>query len=225
MPGKRKSRRDRKKFAKLQSLQCFPDVYKLLCDGYPVSQVASYIQNEHGEYTGIQQKTLQHMLTDFKREMIPDDHKVTFPEASKVRDRQEAAKGVDLVEEMKALYYVQLSRVQIATRVEEENGHLIEGAGREVKVASDLLMRLSKLIDRAEEKNEDGPYKDLEDGARASMAAEEATGIDAAFLQDPMKRQQFLELFQKLQSAETEVVLDLSDDEPEELPEPVEAVS
>jgi len=218
--GVRQRVRDSKKYAKLRSLTCFPEVYKLLCDGYPFSQVASFIQNEHGEYGGIQQRSLSQLLQSFYEEGIPSDQKVTFTEAAEVkqRDRED---NFDSVEEMKALYFTQLSRVQIGAAIEEGNNMLLDGLGREIKTASDILMRLSKLIDNERADGGAETNKELERGARLSIDAEEVTGVEAEFLQDPVKRQQLLELVQALQNAPSGVILGFEgeEEEGEEVPE------
>jgi hypothetical protein len=209
----RKRVRDSRKYLKLRSLPCFPEVYKLLCDGYPFSQVSAFIQNEHGEYSGIQQRSLTQLLQNFYEEGIPDDQKVSFPEAVEVK-KQKRVDNFDPVEEAKALYFTQLARVQIATTAEETNNLLMQTTGKEIKIASDLLTRLAKLITAAAQ--EGGESKtELERGARLSIDAEEATGIESEFLQDPVKRQQLLELVQALRNAPSDVILGFDNDEEE----------
>lgn len=222
--GTRKRVRDSRKFSKLRSLPCFPEVYKLLCDGYPFTQVASFIQNEHGEYGSIQQRSLATLLQSFYEDGIPDDQKVSFPEAVEVKKRVRTD-DFNPIEEMKALYFTQLARVQIGTATEEGKQILMDGLGREIKTASDILLRLSNMIDLERLGNGMESSAELERGARLSIDAEDATGIEAEFLQDPVKRQQLLELVQALHNAPPDVILSFESDtveEEEEEPEPVQ---
>lgn len=62
-----------KKFARIESLKCFKEVYDRLVCGYPLSAVTRFIQNEKAECQDVPYDTLYGQLKRYRKRILPED--------------------------------------------------------------------------------------------------------------------------------------------------------
>ena len=133
------------RFQKLRALKCYQEVYDRICAGWPLAQVARFIQEERGEYTIISRHGLEQQLTEFRKQMPPGDLvQKRFPDVfDKAKDQLK--KQVDELEELEELYRIQMRRVEIDFNTEKNIGKLLPSMTGEIREARQILESLANL--------------------------------------------------------------------------------
>lgn len=213
-----KSPWDSKKFARLKSMDCFPEVYNLLVQGYAITRVSAMIQNQYSEYTDIRHESLTNMLRSYYEEEIPSAEKVAHQLPAKydetVRDFEEQ---IDVMKEMTNLFLIQRDRIDMAWDKEQATEVLMKNTGREIKIAAELLDRIQKT----QGANGMSPERlqMLHQSAGMALRASAITGTDGRPLMNAAKRNQIFEFLGMLSAADPRiveaVVVDTQDDDPE----------
>ncbi len=196
---------DSKKFSRLKSMDCFPEVYDLLVQGYQPSRVAAVIQNQHGEYRDIRMESLANLLRDFYDDEIPSSEKVAHQLPAKfdetIRDFEES---VDVLKEYRDLYTIQKDRIDMAWEKEQATGQLMKNTGREIKIAAELLDRIQKTQDT--KGMSPARLEALSQSAGMALKASAVNGIDGRPLMSPSKRNQIFEFLGMLRSTDPRIV-------------------
>lgn len=132
-------------FSKLRSLACFDEVNRRLCEGYPLKEVAQYIQDEEKEYLEVKRESLIWTL---------DAYRNTIPKAQLLAKRmppvfakaaETVRKGLDELEELENLYKLQMQRIEIDRKNEKNIGKLLHTMTPEIKAAKDILSTIAQL--------------------------------------------------------------------------------
>ena len=132
------------KFERLRSLRCFEDINEMLTTGWPLSEVAKYIQATKREYTDIEELSLIYILQAYRRSLPPSTlvsrrlPHVFTKAAREVRD------GLDVVSELTKLYEIQMKRIGIDFALEKQAQKLIPSMTQEVREARSLLESIQK---------------------------------------------------------------------------------
>jgi hypothetical protein len=141
-------------------LKCFDQVYARICDGWPLTELARYIQEDQKEYTEISRQGLVSTLTDFRSSLPPGELiKKRMPMAF-VEAHKEVNEAVDEVKELEELYRIQLKRIHIDHALENKIGKLLQSMTPEIREARQLLETMANLKmemglhDRAPQKHE-----------------------------------------------------------------------
>lgn len=158
--GVRSVSRTTDKHQKLRGLKCFDQVYARICDGWPLTELARYIQEDQKEYTEISRQGLVSTLTDFRSSLPPGELiKKRMPMAF-VEAHKEVNEAVDEVKELEELYRIQLKRIHIDHALENKIGKLLQSMTPEIREARQLLETMANLKmemglhDRAPQKHE-----------------------------------------------------------------------
>lgn len=131
--------------AKLRALKCFDEVYERICGGWPMTQLARFIQEERNEYTDIKQTQLEYLLREF-RKTIPAGDLVAkrFPEV--FEDAMErVGEGLNELDELQELYRIQMHRIGIDFRTETKINKLMPSMTSEIREARQLLESIAEL--------------------------------------------------------------------------------
>lgn len=133
------------RFQKLRALKCYREVYDRICAGWPLAQVARFIQEERKEYTTISRHGLEQQLTEFRKQMPPGDLvQKRFPEVYEdAKDRLK--KQLDELDELEELYQIQMRRVEIDFTTEKSIGKLLPSMTGEIREARQILESLANL--------------------------------------------------------------------------------
>jgi hypothetical protein len=97
----------------VRTLTCFDEVYKRICEGWPLTEVARFIQEVRTELTEMPRDSLYRSLMSFKA-TIPPAELVKYTLSSKhVAAEEVISEGIDELQEMEKLYRLQMERIQI----------------------------------------------------------------------------------------------------------------
>lgn len=133
------------RFQKLRALKCYQEVYDRICAGWPLAQVARFIQEERKEYTTISRHGLEQQLVEFRKQMPPGDLvQKRFPEVYD-EAKEKLKKQVDELEELEELYRIQMRRVEIDFNTEKNIGKLLPSMTGEIREARQILESLANL--------------------------------------------------------------------------------
>lgn len=182
-----------RKFTKLRGLRCFNAVHKMIEDGYPLAQIAEFIQVENGEYTDVNRNSLQETLRRY-RDTVPLGQKVAEKHPKTYLDAaRKFEKGVNILDEYEYLFRIQKSRIDRFVDSEAEDGEMLKNMSREFDTAGNLLQKIHQArMDLGLDERHIGT---LTIQAEATAAAEERYGGKIAeILRDPEKRRKLVSL-------------------------------
>lgn len=198
------------RFQKLRALNCYQEVYDRLCAGWPLGQVARFIQEERGEYKQISRSSLEQQLTAFRKQMPPGDLvQKRFPEVFE-EAKEKVEKSLNELAELEELYRIQMHRVGVDFKTEQAIKKLLPSMTAEIREARQLLESIANL------KLEMGLLRRAERGVNVSVGVEVEGSLgdgtaarfgDAAVravLEDPESRRKVMgvvERFMKLPAA------------------------
>lgn len=133
------------RFQKLKALSCYQEMYDRICAGWPIAQVARFIQQDRNEYTEISQRGLEQQLVEFRKQMPPGDLvQKRFPELyDKAKDRVE--EGIDELAELEDLYRIQMARIKIDYATEKGIKKLLPSMTGEIREARQILETITNL--------------------------------------------------------------------------------
>lgn len=167
----------------------------MLSDGYPLVQVAEFIQDECGEYVDIQRESLVTILSDYRKATSTGDTAATNAPRAYLEVAREMKKGVKIVDELEELFSIQKARIMHFAEMEESAGTMSKGLGREIDAARLLLDELHRVrLDLGVDERHIGT---LTIKAEAIAATEERYGQRIAnVMRDPEKRRRVLTLLE-----------------------------
>lgn len=133
------------RFQKLRSLTCYQDVYDRVCSGWPLAQVARYIQEDRNEYKSISRTGLEKQLIEFRKHIPPGDLvQKRFPEIyEQAKEKVEA--GIDELKELEELYRIQMHRIGVDFSTEKSIKKLLPSMTSEIREARQLLESMANL--------------------------------------------------------------------------------
>lgn len=143
---KPRSRDASTKFSKLKSLKCFNEVHQRILDGWPLSKVATYVQQERQEYTDVTNGSLIAVLQEYRAALPPTvllSKTPLLPTFGKAMDQLE--EGLDELAELERLYKIQMERIQIDFEKEKQIKKLLTSMTPEIRAAKDLLTARAQL--------------------------------------------------------------------------------
>ena len=130
---------------KLRALQCFPEVHGKICDGWPISAVAKFIQEERQEYTDAKLCTLEGVLQKY-RDALPKSDLVKGRLPKYFQDAIAEVEGeIDELLEFTKLYRLQMERIGIDLQTEKSIKKLFPTMTQEMRVAGEILNRVAQL--------------------------------------------------------------------------------
>jgi hypothetical protein len=133
------------KFAKVKRLRCYEEVYSMILDGFPMSEVARVIQEDRKEYTDITRGSLITVLNDF-RASIPKTELISRRMPKVMIDAKErVAEGLDELKEMEKLFLLQMDRIGIDAATEKKIRKLMPSMTQEIRTAREILANYADL--------------------------------------------------------------------------------
>lgn len=132
------------KFLKLKGLKCFQEVHERIVEGWTLSDVAKFIQEDRQEYTDISPASLNALLNDYRLTIPPAEKAARIPTVAK-RAAVVVDRGLDELEEMQKLYLLQMERIQIDFGKEKMIGKLLPTMTQEVRTAREILQSFADL--------------------------------------------------------------------------------
>lgn len=129
------------KHSRLRALECIDELDDRLARGYPVPEVAKWLQEEQMECGDITTESLVTTLHRYKKDLSPV--KALAPTMSKIAVEAEKAivKGVDELSWMEKLFHMQMERVEIGMKFEKQTNILNRFMNQEMALAAALLQK------------------------------------------------------------------------------------
>lgn len=122
--GKRTSvkRPPQERFKRLKELGCFKQVDRRIRAGYPLVDVARYIQEDREEYQDVKRDSLVSVLSEYRESLPPGEIVSQHMPQAFVRAEQRLEEGLDELVEIAELYGKQRGRVDKFCQQEVELG-------------------------------------------------------------------------------------------------------
>lgn len=133
------------RFLRLRGLKCFKEVHQRLTEGWAVSRVAQFVQEDQKEYTDIGRPSLEAQLNEYRASLRPGE---VVKERLPRFHAEQAAKveaGFDELAEMEKLYRMQLERIEIDLKTEKNIGKLMPSMTQEIRAAREVLSDIAQL--------------------------------------------------------------------------------
>jgi hypothetical protein len=147
MPRRKRSKplgRDTR-FKKLRALSCYQEAYDRVCAGWPLAQVARFIQEERKEYLTITRHGLEQQLAEFRKTMPPGDLvSKRFPDVFE-KAKEAVEEGIDELKELEELYRLQMHRVGVDFATEKGIKKLMPSMTAEIREARQILETMANL--------------------------------------------------------------------------------
>lgn len=131
-------------FQKILDLHCFPEVHRRVKEGYPVSSLADYIQQECKEYLEVTRASLVSILSKYRRSLPPVELAKRIDPAI-VEAAVVVEQKLNEVDELDKLYKIQFESVQATANLEKNIGMPVPGLSDKVRVAEGLLLSRIKI--------------------------------------------------------------------------------
>lgn len=134
-----------KRFNKLKAMKCFQEMHTNVCGGWPIRELARWIQEEKREYSEITRNSLITILTEYRNALPPVE--VLNNEALPIMERasEQLENGLNTLDEMEKLYRIQMARVVMDHKIETAIGKSLKDLGNEMRVARELLVSYEEL--------------------------------------------------------------------------------
>jgi len=133
------------KFERLRSLACFEDVNEMITTGWPLAEIAKYIQKTKKEYDDVEELSLIYILQAYRRSLPPTALVARRLPHAFQKASQEVRDGLDVLSEMTKLYEIQMKRIEIDHDLELKAKKLIPSMTQEIKEARCILETFQKL--------------------------------------------------------------------------------
>jgi predicted RNase H-like nuclease (RuvC/YqgF family) len=102
---KKPLKRPQKKFHKLKNLKCFNEVDRRVKNGYPLSDIARYIQEERGEYKEAKSTSVVGLLNEYRNSLSAADVVSNNMPSTFLESEKKLKKTLNELEELEKLYF------------------------------------------------------------------------------------------------------------------------
>jgi hypothetical protein len=133
------------KFQNLRRLGCFEEVHDRIIRGWPISEVARFIQDDQQEYGNVTRASLITILHDYRKSLPPGDLVRNTVPGAVMNAVQQVEEGVDEISALEKLYRLQMQRIGIDHEIEKNAKKLFPSMTQEIKAAKDILGELAQL--------------------------------------------------------------------------------
>ncbi len=187
------------KQGRIRQLRCFSEVYDRFLEGWPVAEIARFIQDIKKEATDISRAGVVAALLDFRATIPPAELTKRRMMPAYIDAVETVEKGLDELHELEKLYRLQMSRVSIDVTNEKNIKKLLPTTGQEVRIAKEILTAYADLkMDLGLSKRHIGQV-DVEGRLLADVAVHYGADVGSV-LTDAQARKKVLGLAQRLLS-------------------------
>lgn len=132
-------------FQRVRSLACFKEVHARLVEGWPIAEVARFIQRDRKEYQDVSHDGLKGILSKYRDTIPAAERAKPALTIDQVQAAQEVSDGLDELKEIQGLFAIQKKRIERGIQLEEKIGMPIDKLERSVQVAQGLLESSARL--------------------------------------------------------------------------------
>jgi hypothetical protein len=216
---------------RIRTLVCFHEVYDKILDGWPLTEVARFIQDVKKEATDITRVGLVAALQDYRNTIPPAELTKKRLTSTYMDAVKEVEEGLDELQELEKLYKMQMGRITIDVQNEKNIKKLLPTTGQELRIAREILSTYADLkMDLGLSKRHLGQM-DVEARILADVAVRYNKPEVQNVLANPQSRKKVLSLVERLMSrsasslaSEESVAPEVVDVSGEETPAPEHVV-
>jgi transcriptional regulator of heat shock response len=133
-------------FDRLKKLKCFNEAHQRIVDGWPLTDLARWIQEHEEEYTDITKEGLIAILSKYRAAIPVGDLKTTEEMPSFLAKKiDEAEDSLDEISALNQLYKIQMKRIEMDHKLENQIGKSLNTLGQELRVAREIIAESAKL--------------------------------------------------------------------------------
>lgn len=134
------------KYARIKNLKCFQEVYERICAGYPMPDIARYVQMEEGESLDIKRDSLVRELRYFAEEEIVGVDLIAprLPHIV-VKAKKEFSERLEDLRRLERAYEAILYRFDLVHGRERMTGVIEPDVDRQAKVLIDLVSKMHDI--------------------------------------------------------------------------------
>ena len=133
-------------FSRLKSARCFVEIDRRLRLGWSCPDLAKAIHEEFNELTDVSVKYLRKLLERYRADIPPVELSMASGNSFiSRRATQRVANGIDELSELERLYQMQMARIEIDLKNEENINKLLGTTGNEIYIAMKILKQSSDL--------------------------------------------------------------------------------
>lgn len=204
------------KFERIRSLKCYDDVHDMITTGWPLAEIAKYIQGTKKEYKDVEELSLIYILQAYRRSLPASTLVKRLPRAFE-KASQEVRDGLDVLAELSKLFEIQMERVGIDHALEKAAKKLIPSMTQEVREARSILTDIQKMkMDLGLDERHLGTLQ-LDSGASEEVQTRYGKSSVRRVLEDPTSSRKVLSLVERfVQVSSTREDLDAMPEEDEE---------
>ena len=125
-------------------MKCFKEVHQKLIEGWALTAVAKWIQEDRNESVDIGRDSLVTMLQRYRDSIPPGQLAQKIPEVIHAAV-EKLEEGLDELKELEDLYRIQKARIAIDFGHEKKLNKLMATTGQEVRVAREILTSIADL--------------------------------------------------------------------------------
>jgi hypothetical protein len=134
------------RFQRLRGLRCYDEVVERLTAGYPIPDIARYVQEEEGEYTDIKRVSLCNELCEYRnREICPADLIAPRLPHVVIKANKEFGERLEDLRRLERLYELGLYRIDLAHGRERRTGEIDPDVDRHMKGLIDLIHQMHEI--------------------------------------------------------------------------------
>jgi hypothetical protein len=188
-----------RRFQRLRALRCWDEVQEQLLAGYPVPEVARFIQEEEGEYRDVKRGSLVDMLRQYISEelSLADLIAPRLPNLI-VKANKEFGERLEDLRRMERVYEAMLYRLDLAHGRERRTGEISPDVDRQAKVVIDLIRQMHEIkMDLGLTGSRDLGTLTVSEERLAEIREKYGEGAAQAFA-DPVQRAQVLGLLKRV---------------------------
>jgi hypothetical protein len=132
-------------FQALRRIRCFKDVHERILAGWSMPELARFIQEDKSEYQHASKVALIQTLQRYRDSIPPAQLMAKRMPEEFAEAKEKVDKGINVLEEQTKLFKLQMERIEIDRKNEKNIGKLMPTMTQEIRVASELLSRISDL--------------------------------------------------------------------------------
>jgi hypothetical protein len=131
-----------KRHVKIRDLRCYQEVYERICSGYPIPEVARFVQEEEGEYTDVTRASLCELLRRFANDIVPVDLIAPRLPHMVVKATKEFGDRLEDLRRLEMWYQVALYRLDLAHGEERRTGKINPKVDKQLRLVVDLIVKM-----------------------------------------------------------------------------------
>jgi hypothetical protein len=175
----------------------------MLVSGWPISEVAQYVQKQRGEYTDVTEQTLIWTLTMYRKDLPPGEILAKSMGSTFKKVAERVRKGLDELTEMEKLYELQMLRIDIDFKNEKKINKLMPTMTKEISTAREILAAMAQLkMDLGVDERHLGKL-DIDAKIPEETVAKYGRASVGKVLNNPESRRKLLSLVEKFTQIQT----------------------